>query len=63
MCLDGTLGGQTNQTQLEVAGHCNTTQAAEDAWDTENRLLASGHNPHRSVAGSVFANVVMFVSN
>lgn len=49
--------------QLEVAGHCNTTQAAEDAWETENRSLASGHNPHGSDAGSVFANVVVFVSN
>ena len=40
-----------------VTGHCNPSQDAQDAWDTENMLLASGPNTRGSDAGSVFADV------
>jgi len=40
-----------------VAGRCNASQDAQDAWDAENTSLASGHNARGSDAGSVFADV------
>jgi len=40
-----------------VAGRCNTSQDAQDAWDAENTSLASGRNADGSDAGSVFADV------
>jgi len=40
-----------------VAGHCNASQDAQDAWDAENTSLASGRNADGSDAGSVFADV------
>jgi len=40
-----------------VAGRCNASQNAQDAWDAENTSLASGRNAGGSDAGSVFADV------
>jgi len=39
-----------------VAGRCNASQDAQDAWDAENTSLASGRNADGSDAGSVFAD-------
>jgi len=41
-----------------VAGRCNASQDAQDAWDAENTSLASGRNADGSDAGSVFADVL-----
>jgi len=40
-----------------VAGRCNASQDAQDAWDAENTSLASGRNADGSEAGSIFADV------
>jgi len=40
----------------DVAGHCNASQDAQDAWDPGDAWLASGRNAHGSDAGSVFAD-------
>ena len=40
-----------------MAGRCNASQDAQDAWDAENTSLASGRNADGSDAGSVFADV------
>ena len=45
------------QEAWNVAGHCNASQDAQDAWDAENTSLASGRNADGSHAGSVFADV------
>ena len=45
------------QKAWNVAGRCNTSQDAQDAWDAENTSLASGCNADRSDPGSVFADV------
>ena len=39
-----------------MAGRCNASQDAQDAWDAENTALASGRNGDGSDAGSVFAD-------
>jgi len=39
-----------------VAGRCNASQDAQNAWDAENTSLASGRNADGSDAGSVFAD-------
>jgi len=39
-----------------VAGCCKASQDAQDAWDAENRSLASGRNALGLDAGSVFAD-------
>jgi len=40
-----------------VAGRCNASQDAQDAWDAENTSLASERNARGSDAGSVFADL------
>jgi len=40
-----------------VAGRCNASQDAQDAWDAGDALLASGRTADGSDAGSVFADV------
>jgi len=40
-----------------VAGRCNASQDARDAWDAGDMSLASGRNADGSDAGSVFADV------
>ena len=40
-----------------MAGRCNASQDAQDAWDAENTSLASGRNADGSDAESVFADV------
>jgi len=42
-----------------VAGCCNASQDALDAWDTGDASLASGPNTDGSDAGSVFADVAL----
>jgi len=42
-----------------MAGRCNASQDAQDAWDAENTSLASGRNADGSDAGSVFADGLM----
>jgi len=42
-----------------MMGHCNTSHDAQDAWDAENRSLASGRNANGSDAGSVFADATI----
>jgi len=37
---------------------CDPCQDAQDEWDAENMLLASGHNAGRSDTGSVFADAM-----
>jgi len=49
------------QEAWNVAGRCNASQDAQDAWDAENTSLASGRNADGSGAGSVFADVRLFV--
>jgi len=39
-----------------MAGYCNASQDAQDAWDTGDAWLASGRNANGSDAGSVFAD-------
>ena len=39
-----------------MAGHCNASQDAQDAWNAEDASLASGRNAGGSDAGSVFAD-------
>jgi len=46
------------QEAWNVAGRCNTSQDAQDAWDAENMLLVSGRNADGSDTGSVFADVL-----
>jgi len=41
-----------------MAGRCNASQDAHDAWDGGDASLASGRNADGSDAGSVFADVV-----
>ena len=41
----------------DVAGRCNASQDAQDAWDAGDPSLASGRNASGSDAGSVFADV------
>jgi len=41
-----------------VAGRCNASQDAQDAWDAGDVSLASGRNADGSDAGSVFADEV-----
>ena len=48
-----------HQAQLDVAGHCNSSQNALDAGGAENTSLVSGRNASGSDAGSVFADVVL----
>ena len=45
------------QEAWNVAGRCNASQDAQDAWDAENTSLESGRNADGSDAGSVFADV------
>jgi len=49
------------QEAWNVAGHCNASQEAQDAWDAENTSLASGRNTRGSDAGSVFADVAGYI--
>ena len=46
-----------------MAGRCNASQDAQDAWDAEEALLASGRNAGGSDGGSVFANVASLHAN
>jgi len=41
-----------------VAGRCNASQDAQDAWDAGDVLLASGRNADGSDAVSVLADVL-----
>jgi len=42
-----------------VAGRCNASQDAQDAWNAGDASLASGRNADGSDAGSVFADVIV----
>jgi len=42
-----------------MAGRCNASQDAQDAWEAGDASLASGRNADGSDAGSVFADVPM----
>ena len=42
-----------------MAGRCNASQEAQDAWDAGDASLASGRNADGSAAGSVFADVAI----
>jgi len=44
----------------DVAGRCNASQDAQDAWDAGDALLASVRNADGSEAGSVFADEIFF---
>ena len=44
------------QEAWNVAGRCNASQDAQDAWDAENTSLASGRNADGSDAASAFAD-------
>ena len=45
-----------------MAGRCNASQNAQDAWDAGDASLASGRNADGSDAGSVFADVYEVIS-
>ena len=40
-----------------MAGRCNASLNAQDAWDAGDASLASGPNADGSDAGSIFADV------
>jgi len=44
-----------------VAGRCNASQDAQDAWDAGDASLVAGRNADRSDAGSVFADVALVI--
>ena len=43
-----------------MAGRCNASQEAQDAWEAGDASLASGRNADGSDAGSVLADEGLF---